>query len=865
MSIDPETLRKRLQQLRLAGVRLAELLLGNADRLDAVGTPPSTDLVIELQKYREQNANLSALCDAEVDAATSRRSRSLDEIEQDLQLRESAECALSVARTILQLKTRDGQSLPSLDQVQSEAREVIASHGAALPSDQLQLFADGQHPWRELLRMIEQGHSLPDAEWTILNASIDSSLGQSLAIAVARGRLEIALSTHADVVPIATKVPEPSPAPQSVSPPAGPENSATLPASDTAQNIFVEPMDEPLPGQQETADPVASSQPQSMRLTVQSHSPLAERLLNQARFSDATGASANLATTILNGPEADRADLLPDLLLHLIHENRPGLAFHLSRCLEARPDRKRPFVPAWLIRTWAFGHALNFPKGQLAGLLQDELQSRPVNDLRGGTPDWRLALSLLVRASTLRPAIIAPGTRAASLLRDFELQEGCVQLYNYCSRIGAYGERIQGVLPGTFKPSNASLPQAERLAALRSDLTTWKESASTVPLKLHITSPLFHKAGWSLRAGTSQRYPQAAMDWSNWQVAVRIGESLTTPILEDRRRELVRVKADIDEVTSQLSISDSNERHRQFCRPDVRAYLRQAVTFAQRWISLHTGMTEGESQTYLPLAATELRAEIQTRHESVMAELRALAADHSSFEVRMAVSCLMQSVQEVYRLVDPNIPPDVHEPDPRHLLHADLLKIADLRVGANWEPVIDLPSLEEEILQFLSQPQPDWIMAFKMQSERGQYQLAERILSLPHWSNAERVALQSVLESDRQRQRTDLVRDLSDVKTLLAESVQLDILKDIERTGFETRIEQLGRMAESDNDVSTKVTELGKVRDLLIKRREREADRIRSRLRQLNAPAAHESDGSGLTESPPGTAQPRGWVMDFDS
>lgn len=936
MSIDSETLRQRLQQLRQAGVRLAERLQVHADRLETRGTPPTSDLVVELRQYREQHANLTVQFFPTADAASPLCLRSLDELEQDLLRRESAQGALSVARSILQLKTRDGQSLASLDHIQAEARELIANHGLTLSPDQLRLFAEGHHPWDDLLRMIHDGVSLPDAEWTTLNASIESSLGRPLAIAVARGRLEV-IPTEPTVDQLLLKeVTQPTvdqtPAPLAVEPenvaplqkaitpplsatPAGrvivPEgatlntspsrspltspsigktdsvfddiepvslnrNISPLPTDDltsqgssarprsvAATSIFNEPVDDALPGQRGAGNPGESPQP--TRPTAQPHSPLAERLLSLARFSDATGASANLATMILNGPEADRADLLPDLILHLIHENRSGLAFHLSRCLEARANRRRPFVPAWLIRTWAFGHALNFPKGQLAGQLQDELQSQPMSDLREGTPEWRLALSLLVRASTLRPAIIAPGTRAASLLRDFELQEGCVQLYNYCSRIGAYGERIQGVLPGTFKQASASLPQAEQLAKLRSDLTSWKESASTIPFKLQVTSPLFQKAGWSLRAGTSQRYPQAALDWASWQIAARIGESLTTPILEDQRRELVRVKADIDEITAQLSASESNEGTRQFSQPDVRAYLRQAVTFAQRWISLHSGPTQGESLNYLPLAATELRAEIQTRHEPVLTELRTLAEDHSSLEVRIAVSCLMRSVQELYRLVDASVPSDMHEPDPRHLLHAELLKIADLSLGANWEPECDLASLEEEILQFLSQPQPDWIMAFKMQSARGLHHLAERILSLSHWSNAERQALQGVLESDRQRQRTDFVRELNDIKTLFAESVQLDILKDIERTGLETRIARLGRIVESDNEVSSGLMELGRVRGLLIKRREREADRIRSRLRQLNAPEIHESGGNSSPESPSGAAQPRGWVMDFDS
>ncbi len=1004
MSIDTQTLRARLQQLRMAGLGLADLLQLNANRLDETGTPPPSHIVEDLRRYREDFANLTSLFYTGSETLHVPHVQSLAELERELNHREAAQGAIRVARTILQTVTRDRQPLASLDNLHTQASEMIATLGANLSPDQLQLFTEGRHPWCDLMRMIHDGGSLPDAEWTALNASIEISLGRSLAVAAARGRLEMAVtaespadstvtqvrvepvtteelpdqtvassiagspptasqsetitfesvstpdespavsplrttleaaptestataamdlttvtektstpapfpahplrrgvlrtrtarpvkpnltvvlpeqvtpsgpqepveSTHSvfdDIEPISlsNKFSQPIPAPAIIPPQELPVSQSQTPtrSAGTSLSIFDEADDEFIETQ--TAARVPAPVPKASSPRVNVPSQFAERLLGMARFSDATGASASLAAMILNGPDSDRAELLPDLILHLIHEGRSGLAYHLSRCLEARAVRQRPFVPSWLIRTWTFGNALVFPKGQLAGLIQDELQSRPRTDLKDASPEWRMALSLLVRASTLRPAIIAPTSRAASLLRDFELQDGCVQLYNYCSRIGAYGERIQGVFPGLFKLSTASIPSSDQLSTLHSDISSWKDSSNTVPLKLHVSSPLFQKTGWSLRAGTSQRYPAAAFDWMNWQMALRIGDSLIAPVVEDRRSELVRVKADVDEITAKLSAIESGEGRRQFSQLEIRAYLRQATTFAQRWISLHAGATGNDSQNYLPQAAAELRTEIQNRHEPVLAELRALAADQSSFEVRMAVACLTQSVKEIHRLVDPNISTDIREGDPRHLLHAELLKISDLRLGTNWEPEADLPSLEEEILQFLSQPQPDWAMAFKMHLAQGNHHLAERIRLLSHWSNAEQEALQGILDSDRQRQRTDFARELSEVKTLLAESIQLDILKQSERSGIETRIERLGRIASSDNDVSTGVTELERVRELLVKRREGEADRIRSRLRQLNSPAGNEHEGKPEPGSSLNAPQSHGWVMDFDS
>lgn len=337
---------------------------------------------------------------------------------------------------------------------------------------------------------------------------------------------------------------------------------------------------------------------------------------------------------------------------------------------------------------------------------------------------------------------------------------------------------------------------------------------------------------------------------------------MVSPVMEDRRHELARVKADVEDVSNKLSAPGTGEHRRQLCQPDIRAYLRQATTFAQRWISLHSGAATQESRNYLPQSAVELRSEIQNRHEPVMEELHTLASEQSSFEVRMAVACLMLSVHGIRDLVDPNISTDTREADPRHLLHAELLKISDLPLGSHWEPETDLLSLEEEILGFLSQPQPDWTTAFKMQLSRGNHQCGERILSLATWSNEERDALQGVLELDRHRQRTDFVRELNEVNTLLAESVHLDILNESERTGFVTRLSRLGKIVASEGSVSSGIIELDRVRQTLLKRREREADRIRNRLRQLNSstPNDQESTSTPAKEMPP----PSGWIMDFD-
>lgn len=651
-----------------------------------------------------------------------------------------------------------------------------------------------------------------------------------------------------------------APAPVAPSAPGNVWESSPVSRRDTGdhESIFDDENEDDELIRRKSRTPLQTLVPATPVIDDESISQLAQQLLDGAEFTDATGASAALAMEIFNGPEAERLTLLPDLILHLIHEGRSGLAYHLARSLEARSLTERRFVPSWLIRTWTFGHALLFPKGQLASLLQEDLQQPRRTDLAVDR-DWSLAMSLMVRAATLRPAIIAPSSRAAAVLRDFDLKENCVQLYNYCSRIGTYGERIQGVFPGLFKQTRDSVPYAEQLSTLRADIARWNAQEETVALKYEAAQPLFQKTHWSLRAASTVRGAEAVSEWMSWQVALRLGESLIQPVLEDRRADLSRVRSEVESVSARLSTDEHGTS--QFAHPSVRAYLRQVTTFAQRWISLHTGASSTEPQTYLPQAAVELRSEVESRHEGVMQELRNLSQNTTSFEVRMAVACLMLSVQEIRDMVDPQASTETREPDPRHLLNSEFLKIPELRLATNWEPEDDPHTVEEEILKFLFQPQPDWVAAFKMQLAQGNDAAAERILSLSFWTSEEREALESVLRQDRARKKGEFLQQLAEVRQLVAESVHLEILPDTERAGVETRLSRLQLQVNSDTSASASFAELERIRDLLVKRREREAERIRNRLRQLHGAPAVESEPPPV--APP--KSPKGWIMDFDS
>ncbi len=227
----------------------------------------------------------------------------------------------------------------------------------------------------------------------------------------------------------------------------------------------------------------------------------------------------------------------------------------------------------------------------------------------------------------------------------------------------------------------------------------------------------------------------------------------------------------------------------------------------------------------------------------------------------MAVACLMLSVQEIRDLVDPQASTETREPDPRHLLNSEFLKIPELRLATNWEPEDDPHTVEEEILKFLFQPQPDWVAAFQDAAGPGERCCgrAHSVAIVLDCRRARSPRIGLATGSCPQEGRVPATAGRS--SPLVAESVHLEILPETERAGVETRLSRLQLQVNSDTSASASFAELERIRDLLVKRREREAERIRNRLRQLHGASALESEPP--PPAPP--KSPKGWIMDFDS
>ncbi len=487
-----------------------------------------------------------------------------------------------------------------------------------------------------------------------------------------------------------------------------------------------------------------------------------------------------------------------DVILHLAADDRLGLATYVARGQEARGELQVPFLPSWLLEAMTIAPHVTFVRGRLAAMIEETLShchERIWHDLSN---DRREGLGFFVRAATLRPSVVSPGTRAAAILRSFTLNTDCIELDNYCARIATFGERLQGLMPALFTKRQSNLSREDHLCALQAEVRQWSELLAERTIEYAPVKQLFLHANWSVKTGSAVRHSLHVRRWQKWQQTLRLSEKIIGPVRDGESEMVPEVKAEVRRLSGSLregiwAESDGDTDSDGLIRlphPAMRNVLREAMAYAQRWVGLHSSSAD-EADFFLPQAAEELRSEVLDRHEAVVRELEGVREQSQSTVVAAGVTCLLRAVHQLREMVDPTEPVDPSEPDPRHLLSAELFKIPGMRLDERWEPPMDAVTVQGRILQFLADPQPDWQTAFQVRCESGDRIATDRLLELDVWDSSEqRDLLRDVREQYIQPTRASLMSELIQFERRLQEIADKESLPDNQEE-LEKRIRRL--------------------------------------------------------------------------
>ena len=797
-------LRQEVDQLRQVRPQFARRLVEAADRLESSGFPPPANLIEELVAYRERMLAVCALLAGTADGVGTHLN--LNDLEHLLEARDNRRSAEAVLEQLSELMHVDLPDFAPLVLCQREASrlcELSVEAGPELNSE-LELLRKERHPLNSLIRLCEAGDHMTDAEWTECHDDVVTTYGRQLATALTRGRIQRKPPREPGAVTVTSATGLPTVAKMSsVIEPVPPTSAIVTDVRSEAVSSLP-----PIAGNRAVLDSDSIFEPASETIfDVVPPAPGSGRLRMTSSTLDAmSGRSAVIPKVDLKSPASPRNGVdrgsTSDHIIRLMTEDRLPLAFHLTRSLEQQAETSDVMPPSWLLRSLILGRHLSYSKGDIARQLDDELREFRPEMLIDENQDRQLAMSFLLRAAALPGALLAGSAPAITILRAFKIAPGFSQLYNYCSRIALYGDRLAGSLVEMFRPTG-TIAGASELDELSQSARQWLQEASRKAVTYTRTSPLFLHAHWTLMAGTAVRHADATTLWCKWQETLALAHRLLNPVCEQVEGERNWVRQEIARLTSQIRVEPldqafrlnqpSTQAGRGIVLPleEMQAVILEAVAIANRWLRL-CHQTSSGSGSPIPLEALELRDEIVKRSDGVLMELTQHRQTAASATVKASIACCQNVIRQIHAMFESRIPLPLVEPDPRHVLNADLLKIPGISLDDQWSPVTEASTVERELVSSLERTEMDWRQSYDVHAQAGNHEATGRLLELDVWSSAdERESLQSLRRAQIADNRIAAEAELTELVSEITSIAQAGLWNEADCLPFQKRIERL--------------------------------------------------------------------------
>jgi hypothetical protein len=538
--------------------------------------------------------------------------------------------------------------------------------------------------------------------------------------------------------------------------------------------------------------------------------------------------SASIAGASLAASGEDRA-ALRDLVWRLLLEEKSSLAYHLSRAIVEEGACAVQCLPPTVVRQAILGPGVRYPNGDLAAILREDFAEFTEDYFAGENSDWDHAVRFLLVASALRPALLAPGTGASTVLRALKLKDGLDRLYSYCSVIADHGDDLQPL-------DTVSLRSAGNQGA-------W--DAISRSLRAEVEE-------WFLRAFQKNIiYHQATRVWRSWLEPGELIDALLQPVRRDDPSRLQWAKEEVDRLTEdaigrEIDRTDRQKLGRRVGQDitaravtQLRSNVREAVAFVRRWIELQENRP-GPARGFLQQQAEALRSEVRSRHAGVVAELNAFAERNRSPYVSTAITYCRRAMEDVLTLFDPEVDLPREEPPADRLLNADLLRLPSVRLDDEWgvAEAAPAPALIDEILRLLHDGVWDWRATFEARSVVRDHEGTLRVIELLEASGGDS-ALVEELRRERESRLEDcraaLAKDIEDARRHLGDAVAFGLLREQEHNDLTAEILSVERALPDTLLFSAAHARLSAVRERLAHKKEEEREVVRQRLGGLEA------------------------------
>ncbi len=520
---------------------------------------------------------------------------------------------------------------------------------------------------------------------------------------------------------------------------------------------------------------------------------------------------------------------LRDLIWQLIREQQFSFAYHLASAVEQQYPNLEAHLPSWLIRALALSQHLRSGIGEIAYRLRKDFSSYSESLGISEKSQWNQAVMLLLAATSLRPALLAPNTGASNILHQLRLGE-LNALYKYCQIVAKYGDQHLALDPNILKKAT--------------DRATWQKASDELYQKIEYW--------WSQARQQEMVYARAKKVWHQWLEPGKLIHELLLPIREKDLSKLTILQEKIQRLSDDSQVDEEIARiDRQI--PDyscskaikgkglfqLRSCVRQIIYLVQEWIELQESQPGvKQKKDYILKQAEQLRKQVWGCQEVVLKELDVWEQKKLPVFLLAGISCCRKAVKDIQHLFDPDAPLPMGNPNPRHILHAPLLKIPVFSMNEEWElDVFHTKQRIEKIVETVANGGGTWKQAFEERCQQKDHEATERIIEYLQVNPSESINIER-LKQERERQisncRNYLREAIAQTSKQVEDAVVSGLLRETERSDYVAQIENIENTIESTLRFSEKLDLLKNIDKAIQDKRLEETEEVRQKLNNLD-------------------------------
>lgn len=609
--------------------------------------------------------------------------------------------------------------------------------------------------------------------------------------------------------------PKPAPAPTQPPPPA-PPHKPDVSAAAAAVTQPVQPKSESAP----VSKPVSAAAPAALQPQLKTKQPdppepatvEAPSPSDQKSASPATDSVAEPAPALV--PAEDRSPIATEVWRLALAE-RWGLASHLATL--SSPGE---LPPPWLFEAAALSPRVNYEVSPISERLTELFMRSADFHVDSLQSEARAVARLLLATVALRPALLAPKTGAASLLKLSELTTvpKLLAVGQFVEAVAEFGLHRQALQPDMLLSSHNVADWERQLAQVRAEINQWLEQAPARGFNYAIAGRIWRK--WTTHSGPMRHLLQETANAGPHQVEMlqRQWEPWST-----RAAELVQ--SGIREFNHRMTM-DGTARDKLIER------IGEAVRLADRVLVL-LSQTPQPAGTFRGEQVHQLLAARQRHFAVARRELKSLIATSQDDATVAAVRLCDEAFERIDDILQGHLPlPGGDEPNPRWILDAELLRDPVFQLSSDGTVMPPDPSLREPLLA-LAQTTPDWKAAWTRQIAAENHLGTAALLEFLRWQlppGLDITAFERQRDQEIQTAQQRVQADAQDTRRLLDEFASLGLCREQDYNNWAAEVEAVEGAIPSIMEFRTLRNRLQNVRNSVASQRETEAARVRQQL-----------------------------------